>query len=243
MVAKVIFLIKFSKCKSTRKQEDSDEESGIKGANIETVYLKDDTGFVYKVDRDSFKTIVERISESYQDVINNPYFQSCDYSLRRVILGQNIAEFTKDKYKVILQAEALNGSGTILIRYSKAAFCSLKRKMQYLEKLYDISVSRDYVITNDKEDIDRIEKRDQMLAEVMVENSPFCEVLAQQNGRVYRKKAVINNMSYKNLIDWEKYLAEEQEIEALADVPETRVKKKTPTNISFHNSIMKWFKK
>ena len=35
----------------------------------------------------------------------------------------------------------------------------------------------------------------------------------------------------------------EEEIEALADVPETRVKKKTPTNISFHNSIMKWFKK
>lgn len=35
----------------------------------------------------------------------------------------------------------------------------------------------------------------------------------------------------------------EEEIEALADAPKTRVKKKTPTNISFHNSIMKWFKK
>jgi hypothetical protein len=35
----------------------------------------------------------------------------------------------------------------------------------------------------------------------------------------------------------------EEEIEALADVPETRVKKNTPTNISFHNSLMKWFKK
>ena len=31
----------------------------------------------------------------------------------------------------------------------------------------------------------------------------------------------------------------EEEIEALADVPETRVKKKTPTNISFHNSLDK----
>ena len=81
--------------------------------------------------------------------------------------------------------------------------------MQYLEKLYDISVSRDYVITNDKEDIDRIEKRDQRLAEVIIENSAFCEVLAKQNGRVYRKKAA-SNMPYKNLIDWEKYLAEEQ---------------------------------
>ena len=38
----------------------------------------------------------------------------------------------------------------------------------------------------------------------------------------------------------------EEEIEALADVPETRVKKKTPTNISFHNSLEKikrFFKK
>ena len=35
----------------------------------------------------------------------------------------------------------------------------------------------------------------------------------------------------------------EEEIEALADAPKTRVKKKIPTNISFHNSLMKWFKK
>ncbi len=212
----IMWLYRFLYVWDIYKHEDSDEESGIKGAHIETVYLKDNTGFVYKVDRDSFKTIVERISESYHDVINNPYFQYCDYALRRVILGQNIAEFIKDKYKVILQAEALNDSGSILIRYSKAAFCGLKRKMQYLEKLYDISVSSDYIITNDKEDIDRIEKRDQMLAEAIIENSAFCEVLATQNGRVYDKKAA-NNMAYKNLIDWEKYLAEEQEIETLTD--------------------------
>lgn len=215
----IMWLYRFLYVWDIYKQEDDDNESKIKGAKIETVYLKDDTGFVYKVDRDSFKTIVERIVEHYHEVINDPYFQNCDYSLRRLLLSQNIAVFIKDKYKVILQAEALNDSGTILIGYSKAVFCSLKRKMQYLEKLYDISVSRDYVITNDKEDIDRIEKRDQRLAEVIIENSSFCEVLAKQNGRVYRKKAA-SNMPYKNLIDWEKYLAEEQEIETLADPSE-----------------------
>ena len=91
--------------------------------------------------------------------------------------------------------------------------------------MYDISVSQDYVITSDKEDIDRIEKRDQRLVEIMVENSAFCEVLAQQSGRVYRKKAV-NDMPYKNLINSEKYLAEEQEIEALADPREAAERKR-----------------
>lgn len=161
------------------EQEDS-VEGKIKGAKIETVYLKDNSGFVYKVDRENFGDMVRRISNDYQSVINDSYFQNCDYSLRKLLLSENIARFIESKHKILLQAEALDDSGAILIGYSKVAICNLKHKMRYLEKLFDINISGDYVITHNKEDIERFENHDQRLTETIIKNKAFCEVLSQQ---------------------------------------------------------------
>ncbi|MBQ7082983.1 MAG: hypothetical protein IJM93_05510, partial [Oscillospiraceae bacterium] len=65
----------------------------------------------------------------------------------------------------------------------KTEINSLKRKMQCLEKLLAINVSKEYIITNDKEDIERIEKRDEKIGEVLLQNREFCEVLSQRKGR------------------------------------------------------------
>ena len=150
---------------------------------IKTIYLKDTTGFVYKVDRDDFKDMVKRISEPYNDIINDAAFHSSDYSLRRLFLSKNIVRYIESMYERIVEAEVLNASGSILIGYSKTEIDSLKCKMQYLEKLLDINVSKEYIITNDKEDIEMIEKRDQKLAEVLLQNSEFCKVLSQRKSR------------------------------------------------------------
>ena len=163
------------------KQNDNDKET-ITGAKFETVYLKDDTGFVYKVDREDFKDMVSRISESYYDIINCPDFQNCDYSLRRLLLSQDIARSIERMYEIIVEAEALDDSGALQIGYSKTKICALKHDLEYLEKLFDISVSRNYKITTDKEDIEKIEERDKKIAEVFRQNRTWVKVLSQNKG-------------------------------------------------------------
>lgn len=179
----IMWVYRFLFIWDTYMQEADDAKEKIKGAEIKTIYLKDTTGFVYKVDRDDFKDMVKRISEPYNDIINDAAFHSSDYSLRRLFLSKNIARYIESMYERIVEAEVLNASGSILIGYSKTEIDSLKCKMQYLEKLLDINVSKEYIITNDKEDIEMIEKRDQKLAEVLLQNSEFCKVLSQRKSR------------------------------------------------------------
>lgn len=179
----IMWVYRFLFIWDTYMQEADDAKEKIKGAEIKTVYLKDTTGFVYKVDRDDFEDMVKRISELYNDIINDAAFHSSDYSLRRLFLSKNIARYIESMYERIVEAEVLNASGSILIGYSKTEIDSLKCKMQYLEKLLDINVSKEYIITNDKEDIEMIEKRDQKLAEVLLQNSEFCKVLSQRKSR------------------------------------------------------------
>lgn len=164
-------------------QEADDKEETIRGAEIKTVYLKDSTGFVYKVDRNAFENMVKRISKLYNAIIQDAAFQSSDYSLRRLFLSKNIAQYIESMYGIIVQAEMLNNSGSILIGYSRTEINTLKRKMKCLEELLDIKVSKEYVITNDKDDIERIEKRDGEIAEVLHQNSEFCEVLSQRKSQ------------------------------------------------------------
>ena len=179
----IMWVYRFLFVWDTYMQEADDEEGKIKGAEIKTIYIKDTTGFVYKVDRDDFENMVKRISKPYNDIINDAAFQSSDYSLRRLFLSKNIAQYIESMYGRIVQAEVLNDSGSILIGYSKTEINSLKRKMQCLEKLLAINVSKEYIITNDKEDIERIEKRDEKIGEVLLQNREFCEVLSQRKGR------------------------------------------------------------
>lgn len=164
------------------KQED-DEKEKIVGAKIETVYLKDSTDFVYKVDRETFKNMVGRISESYNDIINSADFQNCDYSLKRLLLSTNIARYIERLHEIILEAEGLDDSSTIRIGYSKTKICALKRKLEYLGKLFDISSSWDYKITTDKNDIEKIEKRHDKLDEVLSKNRAFFEILSQKKNK------------------------------------------------------------
>lgn len=164
------------------KQED-DEKEKIVGAKIETVYLKDSTDFVYKVDRETFKNMVGRISESYNDIINSADFQNCDYSLKRLLLSTNIAQYIERLHKIILEAEGLDDSSTIRIGYSKTKICALKRKLEYLGKLFDISISWDYKITTDKNDIEKIEKRHDKSDEVLSKNRAFFEILSQKKNK------------------------------------------------------------
>ena len=162
------------------KQEDNEKETVI-GAKIEIVYLKDPTNFVYKVDRETFKEMVDRISKSYNDIINSPDFPNCDYSLRRLFLSPDIALYIERLYEIIVEAEGLDGSGTIGIGNSKTKICALKRKLEYLGKLFDISISGDYKVTTDKDDIERIERRYEKLSEVVSQNHAFFEVLSQKS--------------------------------------------------------------
>ena len=162
------------------KQDDNERETIIR-AKIETVYLKDDTGFVYKVDRETLKSMVDSISKSYYDIINSPDFQNCDYSLRRLFLSPNIAQYIERLYEIIVEAEGLDGSGTIRIGYSKTKICILKRKLEFLGKLYDISISGDYKITIDKDDIEKIERRHKNSSEVVSQNRAFFETLSRKS--------------------------------------------------------------
>lgn len=164
------------------KQED-DEKEKIVGAKIETVYLKDSTDFVYKVDRETFKNMVGRISKSYNDIINSADFQNCDYSLKRLLLSTNIAQYIERLHEIILEAEGLDDSSTIRIGYSKTKICALKRKLEYLGKLFDISSSWDYKITTDKNDIEKIEKRHDKSDEVLSKNRAFFEILSQRKNK------------------------------------------------------------
>lgn len=162
------------------KQEDNERE-GVIGAKIETVYLKDSTNFVYKVDRETFKKMVDKISQHYNDIINSPDFQNCDYSLRRLFLSPDIAQYIERLCEIIVEAEGLDGSGTIRIGYSKTKIGALKRKLEYLGKLFDISVSGDYKVTTDKDDIEKIERRHERSLEVVNQNRAFFEVLSQKS--------------------------------------------------------------
>lgn len=164
------------------KQED-DESEKIIGAKIETVYLKDSTDFVYKVDRETFKNMVGRIGESYNDIINSADFRNCDYSLKRLLLSTNIAQHIERLHEIILEAEGLDDSSTIRICYSKTKICALKRKLEYLGKLFDISSSWDYKITTDKDDIEKIEKRHEKSDEVLSKNRAFFETLSQKKNK------------------------------------------------------------
>ena len=164
------------------KQDDNDGEKIIQ-AKIETVYLKDDKGFVYKVDRETFKNMVDRINKSYHDIIDSSDFQNCDYSLRRLLLSQDIAQYIEHLYEMIVEAEGLDGSGTIRIGYSKAKICALKHKLECLGKLFDISISGDYKITTDKNDIEKIERRHEKSDEVFSQNRAFFETLAKRRNK------------------------------------------------------------
>ena len=162
------------------KQDDNDGEKIIQ-AKIETVYLKDDKDFVYKVDRETFENMVDRINKSYHDIIDSSDFQNCDYSLRRLLLSQDIAQCVERLYEMIVEAEGLDGSGTIRIGYSKTKICALKHTLEYLEKLFDISICGDYKITTDKNDIEKIERRHEKSGEVFSKNRAFFETLAKKN--------------------------------------------------------------
>lgn len=161
-------------------QADEKEET-IKSAEITTIYLKDSTGFVYKVDRGTFQKMVKRISEPYYDIISNSIFQSCDYSLRKLFLGKDIAKFIERMYEIIEEAETLDSASGISIGYSKKEIYVLQVKMRYLKELLDINVDTDFVLTNDKNDIERIEKRHETIYNTYVQNKEFCEVLSRHN--------------------------------------------------------------
>lgn len=161
------------------KQED-DKQEYILTAKVRTIYLKDTKGFVYKVDRSVFGEMVTRIHKEYEEIISNVAFQNCDYALRRLLLEKNIGEYIARLYEQIIEAETLGTSGTIKIGYSPQNVKQMKIKMDFLRKIFDLSVDVDIHITTDKKDINKIENRDKKIMEMLLENKGFFDVLEQK---------------------------------------------------------------
>ena len=52
--------------------------------------------------------------------------------------------------------------------------------MDFLRKIFDLSVDVDIHITTDKKDINKIENRDKKIMEILLENKGFFNVLEQK---------------------------------------------------------------
>lgn len=164
-----------------KQEETVDEDEGrIRTAKVKTIYVKNSSGFIYKVDRDTFEDMVGRIYKDYEKIISNVSFQNCDYSLRRLLLEQDIGEYIGRLYEQIMKAEALDPSSSISIGYFKRDISLLQMKMEFLKKIFDLDIDTDFRITTDKKDIASIKKRDKEIMKVLSENKAFCDVLSQQ---------------------------------------------------------------
>ena len=91
----------------TFTKRNSPDDGTILGVDITTIYYKDTSGFVMSANKEELKSIIKRIRDAYNEIINNSLFEQCDNALRQLLLQQNIPDEMEDLYKILLSAEML----------------------------------------------------------------------------------------------------------------------------------------
>lgn len=172
----VLELSRFLFVWDTYKQVDANDEGVITSANIETIYFKTETGFIYKMNGRRFRNLVMRIDKTYNKIINDVTFQECDYSLRRFLLIENLDIFINRMHDLIEEAQFLDEAGDVAIRYPIVKINRIKQKIQYLSKLFDIELSTNFTITNSKKEIADFENRRKKTDDILNSNKDFYEV-------------------------------------------------------------------
>lgn len=133
-----------------------------------------------------FRDLVMRIDKTYNKIVNDVTFQECDYSLRRFLLIENLDLFIDRMHGLIEEAQFLDETGDIAIRYPIVKINRIKQKIQYLAKLFDIDISTNFTITNNQEDIADFENRRKKTDDILNSNKEFYEVFNRHTEKIYR---------------------------------------------------------
>lgn len=136
---------------------------------ITTIYYKDTSGFVMSANKEELKSIIKRIRDAYNEIINNSLFEQCDNALRQLLLQQNIPDEMEDLYKILLSAEMLaqDSSTTILETYSIYTVDDIRTRLKKLDSLLELNSDFNYTITTDENDI-RQRKRVDLMGLLMI---------------------------------------------------------------------------
>lgn len=118
----------------TFTKRNSPDDGTILGVDITTIYYKDTSGFVMSANKEELKSIINRIRDAYNEIINNSLFEQCDNALRQLLLQQNIPDEMEDLYKILLSAEMLaqDSSTTILETYSIYTVDDIRTRLKNL---------------------------------------------------------------------------------------------------------------
>ena len=126
-------------------------------------------GLEYPVFAEELKSIIKRIRDAYNEIINNSLFEQCDNALRQLLLQQNIPDEMEDLYKILLSAEMLaqDSSTTILETYSIYTVDDIRTRLKKLDSLLELNSDFNYTITTDENDI-RQRKRVDLMGLLMI---------------------------------------------------------------------------
>lgn len=153
----------------TFTKRNSPDDGTILGVDITTIYYKDTSGFVMSANKEELKSIINRIRDAYNEIINNSLFEQCDNALRQLLLQQNIPDEMEDLYKILLSAEMLaqDSSTTILETYSIYTVDDIRTRLKKLDSLLELNSDFNYTITTDENDI-RQRKRVDLMGLLMI---------------------------------------------------------------------------
>lgn len=153
----------------TVTKRNSPDDGTILGVDITTIYYKDTSGFVMSANKEELKSIIKRIRDAYNEIINNSLFEQCDNALRQLLLQQNIPDEMEDLYKILLSAEMLaqDSSTTILETYSIYTVDDIRTRLKKLDSLLELNSDFNYTITTDENDI-RQRKRVDLMGLLMI---------------------------------------------------------------------------
>lgn len=153
----------------TFTKRNSPDDGTILGVDITTIYYKDTSGFVMSANKEELKSIIKRIRDAYNEIINNSLFEQCDNALRQLLLQQNIPDEMEDLYKILLSAEMLaqDSSTTILETYSIYTVDDIRTRLKKLDSLLELNSDFNYTITTDENDI-RQRKRVDLMGLLMI---------------------------------------------------------------------------
>lgn len=150
--------------------ENPEKLGTVKEVNIQTVYLKTDDGFVYRVDRERFENMIGRIEKAYEAIISAQSFYACDYSLRLLLLGDNMLNEVKKIFKIAIKSEIFNKNPDISMGFPKRTVVQLRAKSLLLIKLLKLDVDVNISLTTDEKDIETAEQKTGRLQETMRKN-------------------------------------------------------------------------
>lgn len=153
----------------TFTKRNSPDDGTILGVDITTIYYKDTSGFVMSANKEELKSIIKRIRDAYNEIINNSLFEQCDNALRQLLLQQNIPDEMENLYKILLSAEMLaqDSSTTILETYSIYTVDDIRTRLKKLDSLLELNSDFNYTITTDENDI-RQRKRVDLMGLLMI---------------------------------------------------------------------------